>query len=442
MCIRDRTFSDWKVDDGAQYFTAQDPTFQAQTTRWLQQGVIGLWQPRLCVIEGDPVCLRVKAPTLHKRYVGVPSMAALPAFLATEHAVQLNSSIDQLRRSQLGWQVHSLANGWSENHAQALVLALPPAQSLALLQNTPSTLTSKLATFSMRPAWALMLRMPQEFDPGFDAAFVNVGPLRWIAKDSSKPGREPQNIWLVHASAKWSELNIERSVSEIGELLSEEFKTLTGGEPLEAALHLWRYADTEAPADNGCFWDEGLALGVCGDWLGEGKVEGAWKSGKQLADKICRLVASAPLHIEFAEIEFASPAYEDALALRQAVLREPLGRMLDRDDLDGEDKQIHFACFDKRGKVVACISAKVLGEKTCKLRQMAVHEAYRGRGVGAMLLRRVEAAFKAKGFEWSELHARESAQVFYKKSAYEQVGNLFEEVGIAHLKMIKRLSEE
>jgi len=33
----------------------------------------------------------------------------------------------------------------------------------------------------------------------------------------------------------------------------------------------------------GCWWDAHAGLGLCGDWLHGGKVEGAWLSGRALA---------------------------------------------------------------------------------------------------------------------------------------------------------------
>jgi predicted NAD/FAD-dependent oxidoreductase len=40
------------------------------------------------------------------------------------------------------------------------------------------------------------------------------------------------------------------------------------------SAHRWRYADTEPALDKGCVWDAGR-IGLCGDWLNGGKVEGA-----------------------------------------------------------------------------------------------------------------------------------------------------------------------
>jgi NADPH-dependent 2,4-dienoyl-CoA reductase/sulfur reductase-like enzyme len=42
----------WQCDHGAQYFTARDPEFRAEVTRWVEAGVAGLWKPRLKVFDG------------------------------------------------------------------------------------------------------------------------------------------------------------------------------------------------------------------------------------------------------------------------------------------------------------------------------------------------------------------------------------------------------
>ena len=55
--------------------------------------------------------------------------------------------------------------------------------------------------------------------------------------------------------------------------------------PKWALAHLWLYALAEStePLATNHLWDESSQLGVCGDWLTSGRVEGAWQSGSQLA---------------------------------------------------------------------------------------------------------------------------------------------------------------
>ena len=67
--------------------------------------------------------------------------------------------------------------------------------------------------------------------------------------------------------------------------------------PAAWSAHRWRYADTEASLDRNCCWDEDARIGLCGDWLNGGKVEGAWLSGRGLARRIgaaASVMASRP----------------------------------------------------------------------------------------------------------------------------------------------------
>ena len=48
-----RRGADWQCDHGAQYFTARNPEFRAQVTRWEQAGVAAHWQPQLRSFDAD-----------------------------------------------------------------------------------------------------------------------------------------------------------------------------------------------------------------------------------------------------------------------------------------------------------------------------------------------------------------------------------------------------
>ena len=80
----------------------------------------------------------------------------------------------------------------------------------------------------MRGSRALMLRFAAPLALPFDAAFVNYGPLRWIARDSSKPGRGGTETWLLHANAAWSEVHIDEDAQTVAELLLAAFVELGG----------------------------------------------------------------------------------------------------------------------------------------------------------------------------------------------------------------------
>ena len=133
-----------------------------------------------------------------------------------------------------------------------------------------------------------MLRFTAPVDWSFDAAFVNEGPLRWIARDGSKPGRGGSETWLLHATAQWSEARLEQAADSVAAELLAAFARLGGPAPQAFTAHRWRYADTEPALAVGCEWDSEFGLGLCGDWLNGGKVENAWHSGRQLARRVAR----------------------------------------------------------------------------------------------------------------------------------------------------------
>jgi formate C-acetyltransferase len=143
---------------------------------------------------------------------------------------------------------------------------------------------------------------------------------------------------------------------------------------------------------------------------------------------------------EVREVAFGSDDYRRACALRDQVLRAPLGLRLYDEDLSAERDQRHFGWFDLDGALSACATAAPLGAGAAKIRQMAVAPDRRGRGLGRRLLLEVERRLAAGGIARVELHARRAAEGFYRHCGYESEGAGFVEVTIPHVKMTKRLA--
>jgi len=134
------------------------------------------------------------------------------------------------------------------------------------------------------------------------------------------------------------------------------------------------------------------------------------------------------------EIAYNSPEYQKTLALRERVLRIPLGLKLSDNDTADEDQQLHFAVFQD-GTLLACVVAKALGSGAVKLRQMTVCPQQQRKGVGRQLLRFVENTLRQRGFQRIEMSARQSAIGFYEKLGYRTAGESYIEQGIPHIKM-------
>lgn len=277
----------WQADHGAQYFTVSQSPFEVQVQKWLQLGVVAEWQGRL--YEADDSGIRPKQSE-KKRYVGVPRNTCPARQMAQSLTVELEQTVQEITFAEGKWRVKSKEHGVYPQVFDKVVLAIPAPQAQALLGFNLEVQTLA-ACVKMRGCWAVMGRYAHTLDLPFDGLFVNTGPLSWVARDSSKPGRlhegsEVKEVWVLHASAEWSEANIERAPDEVASELLAAFKALGGEAPMEHSVHRWRYADCGQSLHQGYAWDAAQQLGLCGDWLNGGKVEGAWMSGYQLAQEM------------------------------------------------------------------------------------------------------------------------------------------------------------
>jgi len=142
--------------------------------------------------------------------------------------------------------------------------------------------------------------------------------------------------------------------------------------------------------------------------------------------------------IEFKIIEVGSEWHKSEQALRDEVLRRPLGRRLSATDIERDKEGVHFvAVVDST--VVGCAGLYPQAEGIVRLRQMAVAPTLQGRGVGARLLAFAEDWARQNGIARMETHARLVARGFYERCGYEAYGDVFEEITIPHIKMRKQL---
>ncbi len=284
-----RRGDDWQCDHGAQYFTARSPEFRAEVARWQAAGVAAVWPLRLRVIDDAG---GRQADEALERFVGVPRMTAPARFLAALVEPRVGTTIRRLERGTSGWRLESTEHGWLDERFDAVVLAVPAPQAVPLLEQQAPELAALASRAVMRGCWAAMLRFAAPVDLPFDGAFINSGPLRWVARDNSKPGRSGRETWLLHASAEWSEAHLEDDADGVASTLIEAFRRLGAPAPQAWTAHRWRYADTEPALDKVCVWRAQDGLGLCGDWLNGGKVEGAWLSGRALANELTRSFVS------------------------------------------------------------------------------------------------------------------------------------------------------
>jgi len=277
----------WQGDHGAQFFTVRDAAFRAEVARWQHAGVADLWDARLASFDGSAF-VPLHAPL--ERFVGAPRMTSPAAWLVqslgNRALAQWATTLQRLDRTEGGWVITSAEHGPHAQRYDAVLLAVPAPQAAPLLAPVAPAGAVVAASVRMRGSWAVMLRYAAPVAMPWEGVFINSGPLRWVARDSSKPGRTGPETWLLHASAEWSDAHMEDDADAVMAALIAAFVALGGPAPLAATAHRWRYADTEPALTMGSWWDASLRLGMCGDWLNGGKVEGAWLSGRALAQQV------------------------------------------------------------------------------------------------------------------------------------------------------------
>lgn len=133
--------------------------------------------------------------------------------------------------------------------------------------------------------------------------------------------------------------------------------------------------------------------------------------------------------------DFATPLYDSAVALRQAVLRKPLGLDIANDNLAQEWNQVHLGWVDRDRGLLACCCLQDMGEKGWKMRQVAVHPESQGMGLGRKLVEASAAFAKTQNAPGLYCHARATAVPFYEACGWKREGELFKEVGIDHYTM-------
>lgn len=139
-----------------------------------------------------------------------------------------------------------------------------------------------------------------------------------------------------------------------------------------------------------------------------------------------------------AQIGPGDPGYQQVLELRDRILRRPLGLSLFDENLEAERTQCTLAAWHA-DELVGCVMLQPQPDDWQKLRQMAVADNWQGKGAGRCLVDAAELTTLEMGSSGIRLHARMTAVPFYERCGYESVGDVFEEVGIPHMLMQKKL---
>jgi len=290
-------------DHGTQYFTVRDARFAKAL-----ETVPGLCKPwsanTVRVLDEHGRVAAAGLPAREPHWVPVPGMNALVNHwaqpLADQHGLELQAKVTRIERDALNahlWQLRT-TGAQDTQHVfsgfDAVLLAMPSTQAEYLLHGSAqaSRLAQQIGKVQVAPCWTLLLAYPQAMQPGmytlgpqWNAARSTHHRIAWLARESSKPGRELVERWTVQASAAWSQEHLDDDADRVQAKLLKAFAEVTGirAEPTFATAHLWRYAQTTQPLGQSHLWDATARIGACGDWCIGHRVEDAFISGLELA---------------------------------------------------------------------------------------------------------------------------------------------------------------
>src|SRR5215204_2001352 len=124
-------------------------------------------------------------------------------------------------------------------------------------------------------------------------------------------------------------------------------------------------------------------------------------------------------------IDHGAAEYEQMVKLRDEILRKPLGLTFSPEELDSEKSNLLIAAYEDDTMLGCCMLVEE-EPQTVRLRQMAVPDAYQGKGIGRALMNFAENLARDRGYKRITMHARKNAAGFYEKMGYKRLGDEFQ----------------
>ena len=288
-------------DSGAQYFTVRDQRFERALE--IAPQLCKRWSANLVrVLDAHGRVAEAALPAREAHWVAQPGMDAIVAHWAAPLGDDLvtGKRVTRVERDSLDgdrWQLRTEgADDSQQVHSgfDAVLLAVPPARARALLEDgrLSASLSQAIEPVRIAPCWTLMIAFPQanqptlsHLGPQWNAARSTHHRVAWLARESSKPGRDRIERWTLQASAAWSREHLRDDESRVQAKLLRAFSEITGilATPSYVQARCWPEAQTQVPVGESHLWDAKARIGVAGDWCTGHRVEDAFLSGLTLA---------------------------------------------------------------------------------------------------------------------------------------------------------------
>lgn len=141
-----------------------------------------------------------------------------------------------------------------------------------------------------------------------------------------------------------------------------------------------------------------------------------------------------------AVIDATSPLMSGVFALRHDVFVVEQAVPVELEIDEHDPTATHLVALRDNGRIIGTL--RILDEDgVAKVGRVAVQADQRRGGTGRRLMQAAEHHARQKGFREMVLHAQVAVTSFYLRQGYATEGDVFDDAGIPHISMRKRLVE-
>ncbi|WP_428030000.1 NAD(P)/FAD-dependent oxidoreductase [Ancylobacter sp.] len=277
----------YRFDHGAPCFTVRAPAFADWLAPLLAADVVAEWPGMVVTLHAG----RLTGPRYRseRAFVGVPGMNAITGHLAEALDIRVGTQVAPLA---FGMAPHALSSVTGERLGMFdLVVSTAPAHQSRSLFGA-ALRGAGLPEAVMKPRHTLMVAIDRRWEQDWIAARVMDGPLRWIAVDSSKPGRADDVTTLVaQTRSRWSRPLADTPAELLAPLLLHALReALPFDLPLPSLVkaHRWRSALVADTARPGPWIAPDGTLAASGDWATASRIEEVCLAALYLAERLKR----------------------------------------------------------------------------------------------------------------------------------------------------------
>ena len=214
-------------------------------------------------------------------------MDSILKYISRDCNLILDTKIERIKRKNDKWELYD-QNKKPHGMYDWIILSLPAEQSLDLISEKTSFYPN-VKKIKMKGCYSLMVGMDKSLQLDFDAAFIENKDIAWLALNNSKPSRMRNHCLIINSSYKYASKNINTPKDKVLEHLLNISSNLINYDLFKSSMikiHQWRHVEAECSPKENYFIDHDNKIAVCGDWLINSRVEGAFLSANELSKEI------------------------------------------------------------------------------------------------------------------------------------------------------------